>query len=201
MGSAKGSRYDQSVVVYNMICEAEEPKKAFEFFFDNADYIESSEEKEVETYFTAQQLYRYEKEYGDLVDALLNKVIVRKYEKEKFYEELWQSIVVSDVLFDEVDLKIYAIGRIWSDARIPYFCLKDGVKMSTDEFADVLEKNKKLLQEAVFILSCKYEQRTEMSSRLLDLINRCDEEKVKIVVMAKILDYVEKRSVLSILRN
>ncbi len=201
MGSAKGDRYDKSAVIYSLICEAEEPKNALRYFLENADYIDSSEEQEVEAYFTAQQLQKYQKNYSDLIDALLTKLVTGHYKKERFYDELWESVLNSDVLFDEEDVKIYAIGRIWCDPRIPYFCVNDGVKMSNEEFAGIIEKNKELLQEVTFILGCKYEQKTEISSRLLELLEKCSDSKDKVVVMAKIIDLVEKRCMLSILSN
>lgn len=181
-----------------MIMSAEEPKYAFKYFLENADYINSSDEKDIEAYFTAQQMQKYSKEYGRLIDGLLNKLTNRHYEKEKFYFELWENIN-SDLLFDDKDVKIYALGRIWSDSRIPYFCVKDGIKMSNEEFAAILENKKKLLQEVTFILSCQYEQKTESSSLLLDVIKRCDNNKEKAVVLAKILNLTEKRTLLTIM--
>lgn len=152
-------------------------------------------------YFTAQQLKEHEKEYSDLTDAILTKLINKRYLKEKFYDELWESVINSDVNFDQKDAKIYAIGRIWNDARIPYFCLSNGIKMSDDEFGRIIEENRQLLQEATFILGCKYEQRTESSSKLLDLLVKCGDSKVKMAVMAIIIELIEKRCIFNMLRS
>lgn len=181
--------------------EAEEPKAAWKYFFENADDIESSDAKEVDAYFTAQQLQIYEKEYSDLIDGLLNKLVMRGCEKEEFYNELWECIIKSDVICDEKNVKIYAIGRVWSDARIPYFCIKDGIKMSNEEFRDIVEKNKGLLQEVMFILNRHNEQKTETGSMLVDVLDRCANNKEKAVVMARILDLTERRTFLSILER
>ena len=166
---------------------------------ENADFIDSSEEKEVDAYFTAQQLQKYEKAYSNLIDAIINKLIIRRCEKEEFYDELWESIVKSDLLFDGKNEKIYAVGRIWSDGRIPYFCLKDGIKMSNEEFSSIIEKSKELLQEVTFILNCNYEQKTETCSMLLDVLERCKSNNEKAVIMAKILDIAQMRALYSIL--
>lgn len=184
-----------------MIQEDENPPKALGYFLEHADYINSSEENEVNAYFTAQQLKEYEKQYADLTDAILTKLINKRYKKEKFYNELWESVINSDVNFDQKNAKIYAIGRIWNDARIPYFCLNNGIKMSDDEFGRIIEENRELLQEATFILGCKYEQRTESSSRLLELLDKCGDERVKTVVMAAIIELIEKRCIFNILRR
>ena len=201
MESAKGSRYDKSALIYHMILEAEEPRNAWKYFFENADHIDSSDEKEVDAFFTAQQIQKYEKECSELVDALLNKLVKRHCEKEEFYNELWERIMESDAVCDGENEKIYAIARIWSDARIPYFQIKDGIKMSDEEFSDIIKKNKELLQEVTFILNCKYEQRTETSSVLLDVLERCNDSKEKAVVMAKILDLAEKKVLYNIFKS
>lgn len=199
MGTTKGSRYDKAVIVYDLIMESQFPKMSLMYFLENADYIDSSEEKEVEAYFTAQQLKSLEKQYSDLVDAIINKLTLCHYKKEKFYEEVWEKVLNSDMLFDSKNVKIYALGRIWSDARIPYFWVKDGLKMSNEEFIAIIERKKELLQEANFILNCKYEQKTETGSLLLNILERCDDNKEKAVVMAGILDFLEKKVVLKVL--
>lgn len=201
MESTKGSRYDKSAIIYEFILEAEEPEAAWKYFFENADYIKSSEAKEVDAYFTAQQLQKYEKEYSDLIDGLLNKLVVRHCEKEEFYNELWEGIIKSNVICDEKNVKIYAIGRVWSDARIPYFCMKDGIKMSNEEFMGIIEEKKELLQEVTFILNRQNEQKTETGSMLVDVLGRCTNDKEKAVVMAKILDLIERRALLSIFKS
>lgn len=201
MGSAKGSRYDKSAIIYEYILESEEPQAAWQYFLENADYIASSEEKEVNAYFTAQQLQKYEKEYASLIDALINKLVMRRCEKEEFYNELWKSAIESDIVCDGKNEKIYAMAKIWSDARIPYFKTKDGIKMSNEEFADIIEKNKALLQEVTFILNCKYEQKTETGSMLLEVLERCKDSNEKAVVMAKILDLTERKVIYNIFKN
>ena len=198
MECSKGSRYDKSAIIYSFILESEEPKMAWRFFLENADYIDSSDEKEIDAYFTAQQLQKYEKTHADLIDALINKLVLRHCEKEEFYDELWESIVKSDVLCDGENEKIYAIGRIWSDGRIPYFCLNNGIKMSNEEFSSIIERNKEQLQEVTFILNCNYEQKTETCSKLLDVLERCKSNNEKTVVMAKILDLAQMRALYSV---
>lgn len=184
-----------------MILSSEEPEEAWKYFFQNADYIDSSDEKEVEAFFTAQQIQKYDKEYCELIEALLNKLVIQRCEKEEFYNELWKKIIKSNIICDGENEKIYAIAKIWADARIPYFHIGEGIRMSDEEFSEIIDKNKELLQEVTFILNCKYEQRTETSSVLLDVLERCDGIREKSVVMAKILDLVEKKVFYSILKK
>lgn len=201
MESAKGSRYDKSAIVYDLICESEEPEKAWQYFFENADYIDSSDEKEVDAFFTAQQLQKYEKEYSNLIDGILNKLVMRHCEKKEFYSELWESIMHSNIVCEGKNEKIFAIAKIWSDTRIPYFQVKDGIKMSDEEFSEIIKNNKERLQEVTFILNCQYEQRTETSSLLLEILEKCKDNKEKAVVMAKIIELSERKILYSILNN
>lgn len=201
--TVKGNRYDKSAVVYDMILKTEEHLKAWKYFWENADYIDSSEEKQVTAFFTAEQIQKYESEYSELVDALLNKLVKRHCEKEEFYNELWESIMETDVNFEGKEEKIYAMARVWADARIPYFQIKNDIKikMSNEEFSDIIKKNRKLLQEIIFILNCQYDQKTELSSVLLSVLERCNRGKEKAVAMAVILDLSEKKAMYNLLKD
>lgn len=178
--------------------EADSPKAALRFFLENADYIDSSDEKEVEAHYTADQLQKYENMYSEMIEGLLNKLVKSHVSKDQFYEQIWKGIIEEDIIVEERDAKIFALAKLWSDPRIPYFSVNVGMKMSNEEFAQIINDKKELFQEATFVLGCKFEQRTESSSLLLDIINRCTNEKEKIVVMAHILDMVERKILLKL---
>lgn len=201
MESANGSRWDKQAVIYEMIMNAELPKKAMKYFLENADYIESSNENEVKAYYTAEQLQKFEKMYSEIIEGFLNKLVMSHVDKEEFYDKIWESLIDSDVIVEGKDEKIFALAKIWSDPRIPYFCVKEGMKMSNDEFGNIIKENNSLFKEVSFILACKYEQRTESSSLLLNIIHRCKDEREQTVVMAHILDMVERKTLLQFLQN
>lgn len=176
-----------------MIKEADEPCEAFSYFCEQSYAVDSPEGTEVETYFTATQIQTLQKEFDSLLDGILNKLLSKHLDKSDFYRELWKNIE-SDVLFDEEEQKIYALYRIWIDGRIPYFQIGDGVKMSNEEFRKSIEAVENLIHEIAFILNCKFEQKTERSSLLIDVLNRCKDEKEKAVVLAYIISATEVKT-------
>lgn len=184
-----------------MIQSAENPELAFEFFYENSEYIESSDQNEIVPYFTAQQLSKYKNKYDKLIDGILNNLIIQHYEKSDFYKELWKQIMKNDLQFPSDDDKIYALGCIWSDFRIPYFCVEDGLRMSNEDFSNIIEEKKEILQEIIFILNCDAEQKTETASLLLNVIEKCNDPKEKAVMMAVIIDYCERKVIRSIIEK
>lgn len=193
MGNAKGNRFDKAAVVYKMIMEADDSSEAFAYFLDTADYINSSEQNEVKAYFTASQIQELEKEYGSLVEGILNKLVLKHLDKTVFYRELWKSVIESDLFFEKEKHKIFALFRIWSDGKIPYFQISDGMKMSDEEFSKIIKEKEELLHEIVFVMNCKFEQKTELSSILLNILERCKDEKERAVVLAHIINCSEIR--------
>lgn len=176
-----------------MIMEADDPSEAFAYFLDTADYINSSEQNEVKAYFTASQIQELEKEYGSLVEGILNKLVLKHLDKTVFYRELWKSVIESDLFFEKEKHKIFALFRIWSDGKIPYFQISDGMKMSDEEFTKIIKEKEELLHEIVFVMNCKFEQKTELSSILLNILERCKDEKERAVVLAHIINCSEIR--------
>lgn len=177
-----------------MIKDSDNPSKAFADFLDCADYISSSEEKMVEAYFTASKIQVLEKEYDDLVDGILNKLVSKHLDKKEFYLELWKNVMESDLLFEEEEKKIYALYRIWVDGRIPYFQIGDGIKMSDDEFKQLVSDTEEFLHEIMFIMNCKFEQKTERSSLLMNVLKKCKNEKEQAVLLAQIISISELKA-------
>lgn len=197
--TARGNKFDQSAVVYKMIKEAEEPQELLEYFLDKMCYLESSQEEEVEAFFTAAQIQVLQKEFDILLDGILNKLISKHLDKKAFYCELWKNLE-SDILFEKEEQKIYALYRIWIDKRIPYFQIEDGIKMSDEEFQKVTKKQNELLHEIVFVMNCSYIQKTERSGKLLGLLDKCEDNREKSVLLAYILDIAERNVLEAALR-
>lgn len=176
-----------------MIKEADEPCEAFGYFCEHSYLADSKEGVEVEAHFTASQIQTLQKEFDSLLDGILNKLLSKHLGKTDFYRELWKNIE-SDVLFEEQDQKIYALYRIWVDGRIPYFQIDSGLKMSNGEFQESIKAAEDLIREITFILNCKFEQKTERSSVLIDVLNRCKDDKERAVVLAYIIGVTEVKT-------
>lgn len=194
--SVKGEKIDIAASVYQTIKKAERPEELLRFFLENVDEIDSSEENEVEQRFTASEVQKLRSDCGQMIDGTLSKLINSSLEEETFYHELWEKVIDKNNMLSTEDEKIYALCQIWRDGRIPYFKLEPGLKMSNERFREIGTEKRKLLKKAIFVMNKDFEQKTERSSNIVRILDLCENEEEKAVVLAQILA-IEQRRVLS----
>ena len=195
----KGEKYDITAEIFRMIKEEKEPDSALQYFLMNANGIESSEEKEAEIFFTVTEINEYEKKFGKLVEGIIDKLISQKLEEDEFYSQIWNRIERPDSEFETEKEKVFALYKIWMNRKVPYFKLSDGMKMQNEKYKNIATEKMMQVKKASFIVNSEFEQRTEKSSLLLELIEQCESEEEKVVMLALILTMSEKRAVSDLL--
>lgn len=188
-----GSGPDMIASAYKMIRQEENQAAAFRFFLENADHFQKSG-KEVEAYFTATELQKLSLQCDQLAAGILDHIIGRNLDEDTFYSELWHRGIEEDTNFSEEKEKIYAMYRFWADGRIPYFQLEEGMYMTEENFSGMIEEKEKDIKKAMFILNCRFSQKTERSSLLMKILDSCETEEEKAVLLAQILSAVEHRT-------
>lgn len=189
----KGEKYDIAAEMFEMIKEEKEPDSALQYFLMNADDIDSSKEKEAEVFFTVTEINEYERRIGKLVDGIIDKLTSQKVEEDEFYSQIWNRIERADSEFETKKEKVFALYKIWMSKKVPYFKLADGMKMQNEKYKNIAADKIMQVKKASFIVNSEFEQRTEKSSLLLELIQQCDSEEEKVVMLALILTISEKR--------
>mgnify|MGYP007124388115 FL=1 len=189
----KGEKYDIAAEMFEMIKEEKEPDSALQYFLMNADDIDSSKEKEAEVFFTVTEINEYERRIGKLVDGIIDKLTSQKVEEDEFYSQIWNRIERADSEFETKKEKVFALYKIWMSKKVPYFKLAAGMKMQNEKYKNIAADKIMQIKKASFIVNSEYEQRTEKSSLLLELIQQCDSEEEKVVMLALILTITEKR--------
>lgn len=197
--TVKGEKIDIAAAVYELIQRTDNEEEAFQYFLEKGDDFESVETKEVSKIFTSSDIQILERNCNTLIDGVLNKLITKNMEQKIFYSELWKMIVRDNNLFESPDEKIYAFYKIWIDGRIPYYKLEDGLKMENEAFKDICEAKREEIKKAIFILNSSFEQRTERCSLLIRILDTCQTEEEKSVVLAQILAMAERRSLAKVL--
>lgn len=198
---AKGEKADIAAAVYGLIQKTEAPLEAFRFFLENADDVDSLEEEEIESYFTASQLQKLEAGCGQMVEGIFDKLLSKNMDPEDFYSELWKKTIRDSYIFENDNEKIYALYRIWIDGRIPYFKIGSGLKMSDEKFSAIIKEKKNEIKKAIFILNSSFSQRTERCSLLVDILDACAEEEEKAVILAQMLSLTERKSMAKVLKD
>lgn len=163
------------------------------YFFENSEQVESDGSYCVENKIENEEKYQYADKYGEYIDGILKTLLMSSYKKEKFYKKLWEQISESTLL-DNEKLKVFAIYYIWIDARVPYFELSSGIKMSGDQYREIRKRILREIQKSRFILSVPVDQKTERASRLVELLDSMMNQEEKAVLMAQILLLWEQKN-------
>lgn len=194
LGHVRGSKLDIAAAVYDLIRKEEDKAAAFGYFLKNADNIESSEEREAPAFCTAAEEQRLSRACGQLVMGILDNIMEKNQDEASFYRELWDRGIAQSVNFSDDKEKIYALYRIWTDGRIPYFQLEKGRHMSNEDFGNLTADKMKEIRKIIFILNAKFSQRTERSSLLVQILESCGTEDEKTVLMAHLLYLAEAQA-------
>lgn len=190
----KGEKLDIVAAVYKEILAEKDPVRAFQYFLQNADDIESTEEQEIAPRYTAAEIQKMKFNCSSCVKGILETALRKNCSENAFYELLWHSITDHNPLLPEENDIIFAICTIWRDGRIPYFQLEEGLKMTNERFKEISQKNLSLLKKTSFIIRSSLEQRTEVSSLLLKILSECETEEERAVMMAQILGMQERKT-------
>ncbi len=195
LANVKGERVDIAASVYFMLAKEEDAGSKLRYFLENADEIESSESMQVEKYFLPAQIGDLREKCSGLVNETLGKLIKENLDENDFYCRLWEKGIQENTMLEEESQKIFALYYIWRDDRIPYFKLEEGMKMSNEDFREISLSRQEQIEKAIFIISNEFSQRTEKASLLNHVLEDCETEKEKAVLMAQILNLVEKKTI------
>lgn len=190
LSNAKGEIFDICAEIYHRILLSKEQEQMFRAFLEKGPDIESNNSKDVDAYFTASKIQTLKRSCEDLVEGILNKLMLLNLSEEDFYNKLWSS-VQNDSIFSTEEEKIYALYSIYCDRCIPYFQLENGIKMSNEDFAAIREELNEDIKKAVYILNSKLDQKTEVASLIIKLLNSYDSIEKQSVLLANIL-YAKK---------
>lgn len=198
LSKIKGEKLDIAALLYDRIKKEENPAEAFQYFLENADEIVSSEEVEVENFFTSEDVKRLQKKCDVLITGILENLLSENTSAQEFYQRLWTNGICESALLQDEKEKAYALYRIWQDSRIPYFQLEPGMEMSNEVFMEYSEKNRQLIKKAFFIINSSFAQRSQQSDLLLRVLDECETNEEKVVVMVQILGNIEMKVLLDL---
>lgn len=192
---AKDGRMGIFSKVYGLIGRQEKPGLALRRFLEMADSLPVLKEASEEEDDIAWEIMLFEHKCGTLVEGMLDNLMSDGMEEDDFYCALWNEIQESRYFKLEKE-KIYAIYEIWTDGRIPYYKLPEGIQMDNEVFGAIIARNLDQIKKIVFILNAKYAQRTERSSLLIRILDSLETEEDKAVILAQILAVIDKRAFL-----
>lgn len=188
-----GERFNISGEIYEILKEEDDNQigELLQFFFESAEEIKSSEEKEARQFLTEGVVLDYTRLYGKIVDGILENLLEQRPCKEKFYEILWKKLALNG-LFENDLIRIFALYYIWIDMRIPYFELPETINFEEEKYRQIIEKHRSKIQEARFILSSNFTQWTQVSYHLLRLMDDIVSKEERTVFLSCIMQMRDK---------
>lgn len=192
-----GESEDLCFVLYSMLKKETEINRIqyFQLICENIGDIDSDESKKIKPYFVEGEVEKLKKIYGKYIDETINsvrkKVIYQKLASKEFYSLLWNMVFENTMLTSD---KERAFGLLWilADEGIPYYELGEPLSMEDDEYKEIIKNNRKSLDRIKYILSIPFEQKTEVTSMILqELENK--EYKVQVVLLSQALSVYSKK--------
>ena len=129
-------------------------------------------------------------ENADLINKAIDGLINKKVETDVFYQEIWKYIN-ENIALPEASDKFKAYMSLIYNPKTPYFKLPDTINISEEEYKTLIKQNLESLKKFIFINSLDYEKRTDAAYQILKLIDSCNSEKSKTVLLSSILLFYE----------
>lgn len=143
--------------------------------------------------YTAEEYMNSIKKTSKTINIIIDNLINEGINEEEFYVKIWYMISQKTLFSTQMDV-VGAIICLMINDKIPYFQLDEGLKMNEDEFYNMTEKLIPQIQKTIFVLNRGYAKRTEEASQLLKIMNRIENENLKTVLLANVLNYLEEKN-------
>lgn len=190
----KKNKIDAVAEIYYLILQEEDRAEAFRYFLENIEDIESAEDQGTEILFAKDDIEKIMRDCTRFAQGILDKIIGKKLDEDEFYRELWEKGIEKNEFLSGDEEKIYVLYCIWLDGRIPYFKLETGILMENERFSEIAKSKEDVIKKLIFIFNSDFSQRTEWGSHLIKILESCETEEEKAVMMAQILSLSEHKA-------
>lgn len=141
---------------------------------------------------TAEEEERYRKMYKELLWDQTKKLMTKNLSQEEFYKELWESIFESDTAPDTKKKGAVCLKILNDDVPfVPYYEAVGLVQMEDGEYEKRLETLTPNIQESIYMLNRRFEQKTEETSQFCRIIRSLDERDAA-VYLATLLNILKR---------
>ena len=131
-------------------------------------------------------------DYSGTIERIVDNMIEEKLPEEEFYKKLWL-LISEDTVFTQDKDKICAIICLISNEKIPYYKLDDIQKIDESEFDALVDVYIESILKINFIVKTNREHLTDLSYRIIKLLDGIEDEKAKTVVLSQAFgEYLQK---------
>ncbi len=206
--TCEGKTIDVLFELYTILdsLECNDQINAFQFICENNRKIESDGSNVVKKkYFTEKQIDKsldrlYSKKIIDVIHSLVIDSIKNDIDAKQFYKKLWQLIHSTKICKSKRD-RVLALYFVIDSELIPYQNVGFGKIMDESTYRDITDHlDPNLIEEIEYIINLNYEQKTQISSLLLERLLSINDKDQRIVLLSIIID-VEKSKTKRMLQN
>ena len=183
----KKYEYDLDMIreVYSLIKRLHGDAEEVKYFLERADVIGTSVNRDDKDAVRKMALY-YDR-YQALVHGITEHLANDNPEETEFYRRLWKFVEDSEFVQQDDEARLYVWFLVWREQKIPYFQMKEGISMSDEEFRKLSDSLTAATAKAEYLLRFPFNQKTQRCSQLVDLLDDCESQKEKCVLMVHIL--------------
>jgi hypothetical protein len=172
--------------------QTESQAELLRYLAEHWDDAVSSDERQIEAKIDTNQEKELVRNYARIVDEMLSALVFRNLGESVFYSELWN--LVNNPFFPDDRVKSFALYWILIDEKTPYFQVGEGIRMSDDEFRVRARSVSRNYAKVRFIVSRKFEQRSERAALVLQELESISDEVDRAVVLALLLRRFERNT-------
>jgi hypothetical protein len=135
----------------------------------------------------------YSIKYDSLIESIVNFTSLKGYDERHYYQELWSNVEI--FLQDaSVEEKGYCLHMILWNARSPYYKLPDSVRISDNQFHEIIDSIKSSLKLLTFAFEIYKSQQymSELTSRIVILLEQLDTFDQKTVFLVCFMNQLRK---------
>lgn len=131
--------------------------------------------------------------YGKIVDAFMEDLQEQGLAELEFYTQLWEYIENSPVLPND-KARVIALFDCAIDKRLPYYQVDRSkmLSMENGEYQAIAERiGERNFAKMEYILCASFEQKTERSSLIVQMLDEIKDYEAKCVFMARIMSHYD----------
>lgn len=132
--------------------------------------------------------------YGSLLHEVVSVLARENQPEDVFYSRLYQHIFGSDLFPADEKLKAVFLWMLADDMpEIPYFEAKELLKMSNEDYQELLDEMMPQIGKAIHMLNRNFGSKTEEASQLCRIADSIGDKNKQIVYWAAILNLVRRK--------
>ena len=200
----RGNLWSACSAVWSLILDKdeEERERYFTFFLRDIDLYDMDIDDE--SHEKLEELQNGFLKVKDLEKRIIKSLVSKNPTEESFYRQLWEKINDS-LLFPNPVSQISFLSCLWSDTRIPYFQLEEGLFMDNERYQAILEELSPYIKKANFIVSTDLQQRTQRASLLMKIAEEIkDKEKVTVFwayILSRVTFRIDRDQIIEIIKK